>query len=94
MAMGQPRMDHAEDRVLRLLAGGESADHVPRIQGGQHLLQGLRLALQRHLHPPPTALGDDGDGEQGDQGDRPHDGAAVVKEIDQLVGEDGSHSRL
>ena len=90
MAVGDSGADDAEDGVFGVFAEFECIGGVAGFEGGENGVEEVGVAVAGELEPPPSAFDDDGDGEEGDDGDGPHDGAAFEEEFDEGVGE-GRH---
>src|SRR5208283_212811 len=80
-------MNHTDDWVVR--AGGDlpGGGQVGIFQRGQQLLHLLRVAFLAFAPPPEGPFTDDGDGNDGADEDRPHDGTAFKEELENDVGE-------
>jgi hypothetical protein len=73
--------ENAGDEVLALLADGERTVDVAALDALEHLLDDLGLAGGVLAHHEEQALDDDGDADERQQQNRPHDFLAVDEEI-------------
>ena len=90
VAVGDSGADDAEDGVFGVFAEFECVGGVATFEGGEDGVEEVWVAVAGELEPPPGAFDDDGDGEESDDGDGPHDGATFEEEFDEGVSE-GRH---
>ena len=85
VALAEPPVDHANDRVLRALAQAGRPLKVAVFQGREDFLHQGRVAFAALAPPPEGALSHDGHGDEGANQDGPHDGAAFDEEINNNI---------
>ena len=76
---------HAQNRIARVARQARSFSHVADLDRGKNFLDPLGIAAHPAAEPPEDALEHDGERDDRDDQDRPHDRAALGEIVDQEV---------